>query len=72
MVPCKRKNATILSLNKRLKTVMADMGINFADLTAPLSNEQGQLRLEYSHDGLHPNVRSYVVISEAVLPLLKK
>jgi lysophospholipase L1-like esterase len=71
MAECKRKNAAILSLNKRLKTVMADMNVNFADLTESLSNEQGQMKPEYSHDGLHPNVRGYTVISEALMPLLK-
>ena len=49
----KGKEATVTELNKLLKTIAADNGATFIDLTDILSGQDGKLRKEFTNDGLH-------------------
>ena len=42
------------------------------DLSEKLSDEQGQLKKEFTFDGLHINAKAYEIIAESVIPLLVK
>lgn len=67
----KRTNAGIKSVNEKLKKVAADNGAVFLDLTEALSDETGNLKRNFTYDGLHPTAEGYAVITEKILPLLK-
>ncbi len=67
----KRTNAGIKSVNEKLKKVAADNGAVFLDLTEALSDKAGNLKRNFTYDGLHPTAECYAVITEKILPLLK-
>ena len=66
-----RNKEDICALNARLETLAAEKGVTWLDLTAALSDENGELKKEYTYDGLHPTAAGYQVITEYILPLLK-
>lgn len=53
-------NPIISELNRDLKKYCTEKGIIFLDLNAHLS-QNGKLRSEYTHDGLHLNAEGYAV-----------
>lgn len=67
----KKKNAKIPELNTRLKALADKHSVAFLDLTDELSDSNGNLKAEYTYDGLHPNVFGFEVVAEKVIPLLK-
>lgn len=67
----KKKNAKIPVLNSMLKELADKHCVTFLDLTAQLSDGNGDLKADYTYDGLHPNVFGFEVVAEKVIPLLK-
>lgn len=67
----KKKNAKIPVLNAMLKELAKKHSVTFLDLTKELSDNNGDLKAEYTYDGLHPNVFGFEVVAESVIPLLK-
>lgn len=67
----KKKNAKIPELNAMLRRLVDKHSITFLDLTAQLSDSNGDLKAEYTFDGLHPNVFGFEVVAEEIIPLLK-
>jgi lysophospholipase L1-like esterase len=63
-----RTNALILELNERIQEMTTRLEIDYVDLHPALKDEHGNLKLEYTTDGLHLNVEGY----EAVLQVLQK
>lgn len=63
-----RTNASILELNERIQEITARLAIEYVDLHPTLKDEHGNLKLEYTTDGLHLNIEGY----EAVLQVLQK
>lgn len=67
----KKRNEKINELNVRVKGIADKHSITFLDLTAELSDLNGNLKADYTYDGLHPNVFGFEVVAEQVIPLLK-
>ena len=66
-----RDNAAIRALNARLAAVAEAEGVRFLDLTALLADEEGNLRGDYTYDGLHPNMAGYFAVRDAVAAALR-
>lgn len=62
-------NPIITRLNHDLKKLCAEKDITFLDLNAHLS-QNGKLRPEFTHDGLHLNAEGYAVWSKVLKDFL--
>lgn len=67
----KRTNADISAANEKIKTIAQENGAVFLDLTEDLADENGDLKREFTYDGLHLTAAGYAVVTEKILPLLK-
>lgn len=63
----KRTNAWIQKTNSILKSLR---DITYVDVYTPLSDTQGFLKQEYSHDGLHVNMDGYQIITNQIKEVL--
>lgn len=61
-----RKNNDIKTINAMLKDLCEQKQVAFVDLYSPLEDKDGNFDKQYTYDGLHPNARGYVVITEAL------
>lgn len=66
-----RDNQTIITLNQMLKELADKENITFLDVTPYLVNDSGELKKEYTFDGLHPNMQGYLAIRDEILNTLK-
>lgn len=64
-------NSGVLYINKRLMEYCNKNSIDYLDLYATLSNEQGLINPKYSDDGIHPNKLGYGVILKEICQRLK-
>jgi len=56
-------NAAIKETNRRLKALVAEFpGVTFVDVFDALCDPQGNLRKEWSKDGLHLNIDGYLML----------
>lgn len=62
----------IKQLNIALEELAKRMGISFVNLTDILADESGQLRTEYTADGLHVNEIAYRQIAAEMIPMLER
>lgn len=67
----KRTNAMIREFNVKLAELAKEEEVLYVDLTEILADESGNLKEEYTVDGLHPSTRGYELAAEEILPLLK-
>lgn len=67
----RKKNGKIPVLNARIKDLAEKYSVTFLDLTNELSDNDGDLKAEYTYDGLHPNVFGFEKVTEKVVPLLR-
>lgn len=65
-----RTNERIRSVNCALAGVARETGCAYLDLHSLLADERGNLRREYTREGLHLTPEGYHVVLEALLPLL--
>lgn len=66
----KRKNSDILEVNKKLKALAEKYSAAFIDLTDKLADEKGNLRADYTFDGLHLSAKGYEVTTKEIVKLL--
>ena len=66
-----RKNSVISDLNALLKRTAGKTNVFFVDIVRHLVSEDGQLSLEYTFDGLHPNAKGYEIITGSIIPFLQ-
>lgn len=66
-----RESATILALNEKLAEMARQENVHFIDVTNILADENGNLRKDYTYDGLHPNVSGYLAVRDSILEALK-
>ncbi len=66
-----RKNEDIDEINKKLEQLCKDEKINYIDINSILKNDDGNLKEEYSDDGLHMNEVAYENISNQLRQYLK-
>lgn len=67
----KRSNEKILAMNKEFIKLSEKYGCVWLDLTDNLSDETGNLKKEFTYDGLHLNAKAYKIVAENIIPLLK-
>ena len=67
----KRSNDKIHLMNKEFIKLSEKYGCTWLDITDDLKDKTGNLRKEYTYDGLHLNISAYKIIAEKIIPLLK-
>ena len=65
-----RTNARIAAANAAVREVAAQFGAQFLDLNAPLRNENGELKEEYTIEGMHMYANGYKPVLDQLLPVL--
>lgn len=66
-----RNNPDILRLNKYLKQLAEEMAsTTFVDVHSRLADKQGNLRDDYTTDGLHLSVKGYREVAACIAPLI--
>ena len=65
-----RTNERIRAVNHALAVVAQETGAAYVDFHSLLADERGNLRREYTREGLHLTPEGYNVVLEALLPLL--
>lgn len=66
------KEQVIRDINERLVKIAADRGITFINLYPAFCDEEGNLKREYTNDGLHLLGPAYLVWRDIVLPYVKE
>lgn len=67
----KRSNEKIDLMNKEFVKLSEKYGCVWLDITDKLKDETGNLKKDFTYDGLHLNVKAYKIVAESVIPLLK-
>ncbi len=65
-----KRNAEIVAFNERLKKLASKYNCSYLDLHALLRDAEGQLKAEYTEDGLHLTEPAYKVWRQQVLTTL--
>jgi len=60
----------VMEVNAKLRSLTAEFGYTYIDLFPALADEHGQLKSEYSEDGLHLTWPGYVKLMEALQPFV--
>ena len=58
----------VVDLNQRLKIYAENNGITYVDYYSPMVNESNGLKADLGDDGVHPNIKGYLIME----PLLEK
>ena len=67
-----RTNEKIKALNKKISKYCNDETCKYINLYNDLLDEEGNLKEEYTEDGLHLNSLGYVVITRELLPYMNE
>ena len=67
----KRSNEKIDLMNKEFIKISEKYNCVWLDITDKLKDETGNLKKEYTFDGLHLNISAYKIVAENIIPLLK-
>lgn len=67
----KRSNKKINEMNKEFIKLCEKHKCVWLDFTDKLKDKNGNLKEEYTYDGLHINALAYELVAENVIPLLK-
>jgi lysophospholipase L1-like esterase len=70
LTPTRRTSPNMRRLNELIRAHAHEKGVTLADLFPALSDEEGNLRGEYSDDGAHLTPTGYGRVAEAVLEAL--
>jgi lysophospholipase L1-like esterase len=65
------RNELIVELNSRIRELAAEVGVTYIDVHSALKDEAGNLRKEFSNDGLHLMGEGYMVWKEILKPFVK-
>lgn len=57
-----RNNEDIRTVNAELKRLEEKIGIDFVEVYDTLCDEQGNLKIDYTTDGLHLSVEGYFAV----------
>ncbi|MEO8399616.1 MAG: GDSL-type esterase/lipase family protein [Ignavibacteriaceae bacterium] len=67
----KTNNETVIRLNNEIKKISNKNNLLYVDLFKRLIDQEGNLRKEYSSDGLHINGEAYLIWKEAIKGYVK-
>lgn len=65
-----RSNERIDAANDRVRALAAQFGAQFIDLNAPLRDESGELKEEFTIEGMHMYANGYKPVLDQLLPVL--
>lgn len=68
----KRTNKEILEVNRQLKNYCIEKNIVYIDMYQELIDEDGNLKLDYTKDGLHLTNEGYAVVTKKRLQYMQK
>lgn len=66
-----KHNANVLDFNDRLKKLAEEFGYDYVDVHALMADDKGELKADYTGDGLHLNEAAYKVWRGEVERLMK-
>jgi lysophospholipase L1-like esterase len=65
------QNSEILNLNRKIKDFCEKQSLNYIDLIPTFTDDNtGNLKAEYTHDGLHLNAKGYLEWKQILKPFL--
>ena len=67
----KRSNKKIDEMNKEFIKICEKYDCLWVDFTDELKDEYGNLKKEFTFDGLHINAQAYEIVAKNIIPLLK-
>ena len=67
-----RTNERVRAANDAVRALAERFGAEFLDLNGPLYDERGELKAEYTVEGMHMYANGYQPIWEQLLPLLER
>ena len=67
----KRNNTRIQEINKRLEAALKDTDYKYIDMYSALADENGDLKLDYTNDGLHMSDEGYKVITKEIKKIIE-
>lgn len=67
-----RTNAAIAQANEFVQALAQDMGCEYIDVNAGLTDENGDLREDFAIEGMHMWANAYVQVFENMLPYLQQ
>jgi lysophospholipase L1-like esterase len=66
-----KHNANVLDFNNRLKKLAEEFGYDYVDVHALMADEKGELKADYTYDGLHLDEAAYNVWQAEIERLMK-
>ncbi|MBQ4383058.1 MAG: lysophospholipase [Firmicutes bacterium] len=66
-----RTNARILAANKAVEQMAKEMGLEYIDLNGGLYDEKGNLKAEYTIEGMHMYANGYKTVLDRLVPVLQ-
>lgn len=67
----RRNNEAVTELNSRYKELCNKYSVTFLDVNEKLQDKKGKFEKDYTYDGLHPNIKGFVVMTPDLIDLLK-
>lgn len=67
-----RTNARIKAASEAVRELAGRFGARFLDLNGPLYDERGELKAEYTMEGMHMYANAYKPVLDQLLPILKE
>ena len=68
----KRYNKDIKYINSKLKTYCEKNKLTYIDVYSLLEDEEGNLKEEYTKDGLHLNDKGYTIVTKCLRPYVEE
>ena len=68
----KRENKDIIEINEEIKKYCAEENVTYIDLYNEFINEDGDLKLKYTEDGLHMSSLGYLKMTKIITPYLEE
>jgi lysophospholipase L1-like esterase len=66
-----KQNASVRDFNRRLQKLAAEFGHDYLDLHRLMVDEQGELKAEFTADGLHLKEAAYRIWRDEVIRAMK-
>ena len=66
-----RTNQVLREANRGVEALAREMGAEYLDLNAPLLDDQGRLRAQYTKEGIHLYPAGYQAVLGELLPVLR-
>ena len=70
--PCYRTNARVASTNAAVRAMCGRMGLKYVEVGKSLTDENGQLKAEWTMDGMHMYPEAYETVLDELMPYIKE